>query len=49
MVFDRIDAQGTEAFLRGIPRDVQEFWERFLQMKAEHNSLNEVFVSELKR
>ena len=44
-----IDAQGTEAFLRGIPRDVQEFWERFLQMKAEHNSLNEVFVSELKR
>lgn len=48
MVFDRIDAQGAEEFLRGTPEDLQKFWERFQQMKAEHNSLNEVLVNELK-
>jgi hypothetical protein len=48
MVFERIDAQGAEDFLRGAPEDLQKFWERFQQMKAEHNSLNDVFVQELK-
>ena len=48
MVFDRIDAQGTESFLQGTPEDLQRFWARFLQMKAEHNSLNEILVNELK-
>lgn len=47
MVFDRIDAQGTELFLRHTPEDLQRFWERFVQMKAEHNTLNEILVDEL--
>ena len=48
MVFERIDAQGVEEFLRDVPEDLQKFWERFMQMKREHNSLNDVYVQELK-
>ncbi len=47
MVFERIDKQGTEEFLRGAKPDMKEFWQRFMQLKEEHNTLNEIRIDEI--
>ena len=48
MVIERIDKQGVEEFLRGAKPDMLAFWQRFLQLKDEHNTLKNVLVTELK-
>lgn len=47
MVFDRIDCQGTEEFLQSTPPEMQQFWQRFLQLKNEHNTLTQVRIDEI--
>ena len=47
MVFNRIDAQGTEGFLQGTPKNMQVFWQKFILLKAQHNTLSEVYVRDI--
>ena len=47
MVFDRIDCQGTEEFLQSTPPEMQQFWQRFVQLKSEHNTLTQVRIDEI--
>lgn len=47
MVFDRIDQQGTEEFLQSTTPEMQVFWQHFLQLKREHNTLDQICVSEI--
>ncbi len=47
MVFDRIDRQGSEEFLQSTPPQMQAFWKHFLQLKSEHNTLNQIRVNEI--
>ena len=46
MVMGRISAQGTEEFLQHTPQEMQEFWQRYLQM-CEANPSDDILVSEL--
>ena len=47
MVIERIDKQGIEDFLRGATPEMQAFWQRFMQLRDEHNSLKLVKIDEL--
>ncbi|MGM9826008.1 MAG: YhjD/YihY/BrkB family envelope integrity protein [Paludibacteraceae bacterium] len=47
MVFDRIDMQGNEEFIEGTNPEMQLFWQKFRQLKAEHNTLNAVKIREI--
>lgn len=47
MVVDRIDKQGLEEFIRGADEEMLSFWQRFQQLKDEHNTLKNVLVKEL--
>ena len=46
MVMGRISAQGTEEFLQHTPQEMQEFWQRYVQM-CEANPSDDILVSEL--
>lgn len=48
MVTDRIDRQGAEEFLRGASDEMKAFWQRFIQLKDEHNTLTNIHLNELK-
>ena len=48
MVIERIDKQGSEEFLRGATPEMQAFWEWFMQLKDEHNSLKDLRIDEIK-
>lgn len=47
LVIERIDKQGTEEFLRGATPEMQAFWQRFMQLQDEHNSLKNIRIDEL--
>ena len=47
MVIQRIDMQGTEMFLQATTPQMQKFWERYLQVKSEHNTMDSIYVNEL--
>lgn len=47
MVFDRIDMQGNEEFIEGTNPEMKVFWQKFRQMKAEHNTLDAIKVREI--
>ena len=47
MVITRIDAQGTEEFLQAPSERMQQFWERYLKIKEEHQTLNQILVNEI--
>ena len=47
MAIDRIDRQGTEEFLQGATLEMQAFWQRFIQLKDEHNTLKHIRIEEL--
>lgn len=47
MVIERVDKQGLEEFLRGAKTEMKEFWQRFLQLKDDHNTLKNILVKEL--
>jgi hypothetical protein len=46
MVIGRISAQGTEEFLQHTPKEMQVFWQRYLEMIAANPS-DDMLVSEL--
>jgi len=47
MVFDRIDAQGTEDFLDTSTKHMQKQWKHFLQLLHDSRQANEILVNEL--
>ena len=47
MVIERIDAQGTEAFLQAPSKQMQDFWNTYLQLKQKDKSLDNILVNEL--
>jgi len=47
MVISRIDAQGTEQFLQSTTKEMNEFWERYLRLKENNKTLDNILVNEL--
>jgi len=47
MVFDRIDAQGTEDFLETSTKHQQQMWKQFLKLCSEGRHANEILVNQL--
>ena len=47
LVFDRIDAQGTEDFLETSTKHRQQLWKRFLQLRQDERHAREIYVNEL--
>ena len=47
MVFDRIDEQGNEEFLSGTSEQMQQFWQRFVEIKKTHSQLNQVYINQI--
>ena len=47
MVLGRVEAQGTEQFLQAPTKEMQTFWDHYLQVKKQHNSLEQIFVNQL--
>ena len=47
MVFDRIDAQGTEDFLETSTKHQQQMWQHFLTLCSEGRHANEILVNKL--
>ncbi len=47
MVLGRIDEQGTEEFLQDPTEEMQQFWTRYVRLKSQHQTLDQVYVNEL--
>lgn len=47
LVFDRIEAQGTEDFLETSTKHRQKLWQHFLQLRHDELHSHEIFVNEL--
>ena len=47
MVIDRIDAQGAEEFLASPTEEMQAFWERYIEVKKKHTTLDEILITEI--
>ena len=47
MVLDRIDAQGAEEFLTSPTEEMQAFWERYIEVKKSHTTLNDILITEI--
>ena len=47
MVLDRIDAQGTEQFIASPTPEMQAYWEKYLELKKKHSTLNDILISEI--
>ena len=47
MVTERIEKQGSEQFLQATTEEMQAFWEKYIQLKNDHQTLNQVMVDEL--
>ena len=47
MVMDRIDAQGTELFIKDPSKEMQAFWESYVKAKNANDTLNKIYVNEL--
>lgn len=47
MVIERTDMQGTEQFLQAPTEEMQAFWMKYVRVKKEHQTLNNVMVNEL--
>lgn len=47
MVIGRIDKQGSEEFLQSPTPEMQQFWERYVQLKNEHQTLDQIMVDEI--
>ena len=47
MVIDRIDAQGTELFIKDPSKEMQAFWESYVKAKNANDTLNKIYVNEL--
>ena len=47
MVLDRIDEQGAEEFLTSPTPEMQAFWERYIEVKKEHTTLNDILITDI--
>ena len=47
MVVERIDKQGSEEFLQKPSDEMQACWEKFLELKRKHNTLDQVMINQL--
>ncbi|MBR1877370.1 MAG: YihY/virulence factor BrkB family protein [Paludibacteraceae bacterium] len=47
MVIGRIDQQGTEEFLKDPTDEMRQFWTKYVRLKEQHQTLDQVYVNEL--
>ena len=47
LVLSRIDAQGVEGFLQAPTPEMQAFWDKYLQLKQQHESVDNILINEL--
>ncbi|MBQ9339292.1 MAG: YihY/virulence factor BrkB family protein [Paludibacteraceae bacterium] len=47
LVFNRIDAQGSELFLPDLPAGMQKFWEKWLEIKNSYHDIDKVLIKDL--
>lgn len=47
MVADRIEQQGSEEFLRSPSKEMQAFWESYIQLKDQYRALDEILIDSL--
>jgi membrane protein len=47
MVINRIEEQGTENFLQSPSPEMKAFWDKYINMKEKHRTLDKIFVNEL--
>lgn len=47
MVIGRIEKHGTEEFLQSPTPEMQEFWERYIRIKDEHQTMDQILVDEI--
>ncbi len=47
LVFDRIDAQGTEDFLETSTKHRQQLWKHFLKLRHDERHTHEIYINEL--
>ncbi|MBR6493321.1 MAG: YihY/virulence factor BrkB family protein, partial [Paludibacteraceae bacterium] len=47
MVMDRIDAQGTELFIKDPSKEMQAFWDRYTALKDSNKALKKIYINEL--
>ena len=47
LVFDRIESQGTEEFLKSPSPEMLAFWESYLKLKDTYSTMDNIYVNEL--
>ncbi len=47
LVFDRIESQGTEEFLKSPSPEMLAFWESYLKLKDTYSTMDKIYVNEL--
>ena len=47
MVVERIESQGTELFLQNPSPEMQDFWKRYLQIKKDNQTLDQILINQL--
>ncbi|MBQ7632155.1 MAG: YihY family inner membrane protein [Paludibacteraceae bacterium] len=47
MVISRIDEQGSESFLQRPTEEMQAFWNKYVQLKDEHQTLDQILINEI--
>ena len=47
MVVERIESQGTELFLQNPSPEMQDFWKRYIQIKKDNQTLDQILINQL--
>ena len=47
MVIDRIETQGNELFLQKPTEEMQAFWDKYIELKEKHTTLDQIYINEL--
>ena len=47
MVIGRIETQGNELFLQKPTEEMQAFWDKYIELKEKHTTLDQIYINEL--
>ena len=47
MVIGRIETQGNELFLQKPTEEMQTFWDKYIELKEKHTTLDQIYINEL--
>ena len=47
MVIGRIETQGNELFLQTPTEEMQAFWDKYIELKEKHTTLDQIYITEL--